>query len=84
MTFDPADDHPDGFFTTKYSTDGVVEIVAVEREIDVAGFDKEGKSLFRAGGQDGKCRFSQSERVSAVRFDRPLCMSLRREPVLHC
>ena len=44
--FDPADDSPYGFLAAEDGADGVVEIVGVEGEIDVAGLDEKGEGLF--------------------------------------
>ena len=52
--FYPTNDAMDCFLATINRTDGVIEIIGVEREIDVAGFDEQGKRLVGLPLQSGQ------------------------------
>ena len=48
----PVDDDLNGLFARIDGADGAVQIIVVEREIDIAGFDKKSERLALLGGQN--------------------------------
>ena len=52
--FDPANDGSDGLFAAIDRADGVVEIIGMESEIDVAGLDEQGEWLVGLRTQHGQ------------------------------
>ena len=65
---DPVDDRPDGLVAAVDGADGVVEVVVVEGEIDVAGLDEEGegRGLVGQDGQGGAGHVGQGRVLAEV------------------
>ena len=72
---DPADDGADGLLAAVDGADGVVEVVGVEREVDVAGLDEEGERLVGLGRPGRSERPRSCGPGSGARAGRPGCTS---------